>query len=107
MPNSADLYGSPHGIKVAMFAVDAAMMLGIQATNCIAISVKFDNVAVVQCWQRNQPQSVLNIKSFCFVWQNLSLQVPINYAQGISRSPVELGPVQTPIFSWAEPNTLN
>ena len=49
VPNSADLYGSPHGIKVAMFAVDAAMMLGIQATNCIAISVKFDNVAVVQC----------------------------------------------------------
>ena len=41
--------GPPNGIEVAMFAVDAAMMLRIQATNSIAISIKFDNVIVVQC----------------------------------------------------------
>ena len=43
--SNSPLYGSPHGIEVAVFAVDAAMMLGIQATNCIAISIKFDNVS--------------------------------------------------------------
>ena len=44
VPNSP-LYGSPNGIDVAMFAVGAAMMLGIRVTNCIAISIKFDNVS--------------------------------------------------------------
>ena len=46
VPNSC-LYGSPHGVEVAMFAVghDAAMMLGIQVINSIAISIKFDNVS--------------------------------------------------------------
>ena len=67
--SNSPLYGSPHGIEVAMFAVDAAMMLGIQATNCIAISIKFDDASLMM--QRDLPQSVLKsvvyIKSFCFV----------------------------------------
>lgn len=46
--SNSPLYGSPHGIDDAMFAVDAAMMLGIQATNCIAIQLSL-TMLVVQC----------------------------------------------------------
>ena len=38
---------------MAMFAVDAAMMLGIQATNCIAISIKFDDVSCTMLTERS------------------------------------------------------
>ena len=46
--SNSPLYGSLHGIDDAMFAVDAAMMLGIQATNCIAIQLSL-TMLVVQC----------------------------------------------------------
>lgn len=51
--SNSPLYGSPHGIEVAMFAVDAMMMLGIQATNCIAISIKFDDVSCTMLTERS------------------------------------------------------
>ena len=70
--SNSPLYGSPHGIEVAVFAVDAAMMLGIQATNCIAISIKFDNVSWTMLTEKSATktsvlESVAYIKSFCFV----------------------------------------
>lgn len=70
--SNSPLYGSPHGIEVAVFTVDAAMMLGIQATNCIAISIKFDNVSWTMLTEKSATktsvlESVVYIKSFCFV----------------------------------------